>query len=118
RLGRGGREFKVWKFRTMVFGADQVLNEHLRANPTLEAEWRRRHKIVNDPRITWFGRLLRKASLDELPQLWNVVRGEMSLVGPRPIVRDEITKYGAGYDLYQQVRPGVTGLWQVSGRNE
>lgn len=118
RLGRGGREFHVWKFRTMFANADRILAALLHATPELEAEWKQQHKITNDPRITRLGRWLRKTSLDELPQLWNVVRGEMSLVGPRPIVRDEISRYAAGYALYQRVRPGITGLWQVSGRND
>ena len=117
RLGRRGREIQVWKFRTMIVNAGAALAECLQAEPALAMEWRSQHKIINDPRVTWLGRLLRRTSLDELPQLWNVLRGDMSLVGPRPIVRDEIPRYGATYELYQRVLPGITGLWQVSGRN-
>jgi Undecaprenyl-phosphate galactose phosphotransferase WbaP len=118
RVGRGGRRFRVWKFRSMVEDADAVLAHHLKCDPALRAEWRLSHKLKRDPRVTRAGRLLRRSSLDELPQLWNVLRGEMSLVGPRPIVEEEIPKYGPEYALYAQVRPGLTGLWQVSGRND
>jgi Undecaprenyl-phosphate galactose phosphotransferase WbaP len=117
RLGLDGAWFKAWKFRSMVLDADEILNQHLAKNEALATLWANDQKLRQDPRVTFVGRLLRKASLDELPQLWNVIRGEMSLVGPRPIVRSEIVKYGAAYGLYQRVRPGVTGLWQVSGRN-
>jgi len=117
RIGRDGRRFKAWKFRTMISNADSVLKDHLAANPQLQAEWQRDHKLQNDPRVTRIGRLLRKTSLDELPQLWNVLCGEMSLVGPRPIVDAEIVKYGDSFDNFCSVSPGITGLWQVSGRN-
>ena len=117
RIGINGRKFRAWKFRTMVKNADRVLADYLAANPALRAEWEADHKLRNDPRVTSVGRLLRLTSLDELPQLWNVVCGEMSLVGPRPIVTDEIAKYGQYFDLYKQVLPGITGLWQISGRN-
>lgn len=118
RVGRGGRWFKTLKFRTMVQNADRVLDDYLERHPDLKEEWERNHKLRYDPRIIPFvGRLLRVTSLDELPQLWNVLRGEMSLVGPRPIVSEEIGKYQSWYSLYTQVRPGLTGLWQVSGRN-
>lgn len=117
RRGMDGRNFRAWKFRTMAPDADRVLAAHLAASPELRAEWDRDHKLKHDPRVTAFGRFLRKTSLDELPQLWNVLRGEMSLVGPRPIVDDEVPKYGAKYALYRRVRPGISGLWQVSGRN-
>ena len=117
RIGRNGREFIAWKFRTMVLNADHVLEEHLRINPGLRDEWDINHKLKNDPRITPIGKLLRKFSLDELPQLWNVLCGEMSIVGPRPIVRAEIEKYGRRFALYKRVTPGITGLWQISGRN-
>ncbi len=117
RIGRGGRRFKAWKFRTMVQDAEQVLEQYLTKHPELRAEWEANQKIKEDPRITRFGQILRKTSLDEFPQLWNVLRGEMSLVGPRPIVENEIEKYGDSFELYKQVRPGLTGLWQVSGRN-
>jgi Undecaprenyl-phosphate galactose phosphotransferase WbaP len=117
RLGRDGREFPAWKFRTMRPDADQVLAEVLARDPALRAEWERDHKLRDDPRVTRVGRILRVTSLDELPQLWNVLAGQMSLVGPRPIVQAEVAKYGEFYPLYQRVRPGITGLWQVSGRN-
>ncbi len=117
RLGQDGRVFKAWKFRTMITGADKVLEEHLAKHPELQAEWAKDQKLRRDPRITMMGRLFRKTSLDELPQLWNVLRGEMSMVGPRPIVSSEIRKYGDDYWLYSSVKPGITGLWQVSGRN-
>ena len=117
RIGRALRPFTAWKFRSMVSDADAALAAYLAKNPELREQWNRDHKLRNDPRITPFGRLLRKTSLDELPQLWNILRGDMSLVGPRPIVEAEIQKYGEAFDLYTKVRPGVTGLWQVSGRN-
>jgi len=94
-----------------------VLEQYLEANPEAKEEWDRDHKLRYDPRITRIGRFLRKTSLDELPQLWNVILGDMSLVGPRPIVTEEIAKYGQYYGLYTMVKPGITGLWQVSGRN-
>jgi Undecaprenyl-phosphate galactose phosphotransferase WbaP len=118
RIGRDGATFTAWKFRSMVADADAALARHLAAHPELREEWERDHKLKDDPRVTWIGALLRRTSLDELPQLWNVVRGEMSLVGPRPIVAAEVAKYGARYALYTKVRPGMSGLWQVSGRND
>jgi Undecaprenyl-phosphate galactose phosphotransferase WbaP len=117
RYGKDGRPFTAWKFRSMVQNADAVLFEYLTKHPSLRQEWERNHKLRNDPRITWIGRLLRHTSLDELPQLWNALKQEMSLVGPRPIVQDEIQRYGEDFLLYQRVTPGITGLWQVSGRN-
>jgi Undecaprenyl-phosphate galactose phosphotransferase WbaP len=117
RYGRSETTFGAWKFRTMVKDASAVLDHHLRLHPHLRLEWQRDHKLKNDPRITVVGKWLRRFSLDELPQLWNVLTGQMSLVGPRPIVYAEISKYGATFDLYSRVRPGLTGLWQVSGRN-
>jgi len=117
RVGLGSGSFQVWKFRSMRQDADQVLSRYLEENPELGDEWKRDHKLKDDPRITRVGRFLRKTSLDELPQLFNVLRGEMSLVGPRPIVSEEIHKYGRSFTLYRQVIPGLTGLWQVSGRN-
>jgi len=117
RIGAGNVPFTAWKFRSMRPDADAVLERHLMANPALRAEWDRDHKLKNDPRVTAVGRLLRKTSLDELPQLWNVLRGDMSTVGPRPIVPAEVAKYGETFDDYIRVRPGITGLWQISGRN-
>ncbi len=117
RIGRGGRHFFAWKFRTMVCDADDVLQAYLKSDREARVEWEQDHKLKKDPRVTWIGRFLRQTSLDELPQLWNVVRGEMSLVGPRPIVDDEIPKYGDVFLDYKRVLPGITGLWQVSGRN-
>jgi Undecaprenyl-phosphate galactose phosphotransferase WbaP len=117
RYGRGGRTFKAWKFRTMAVNGDEILKRHLERSPVARLEWERDQKLKDDPRVTWIGKWLRKYSFDELPQLWNVLVGDMSLVGPRPIVKAEIVKYGAAYSLYQRVIPGITGLWQVSGRN-
>lgn len=117
RLGLRGMAFQAWKFRTMVPNADDILQEYLATNPELQAEWDKDHKLRNDPRITRIGKILRKTSLDELPQLWNVFVGDMSLVGPRPIVQDEVAKYGLVFEEYKQVLPGITGFWQVSGRN-
>ena len=117
RYGRNGAKIAALKFRTMAVNGDVVLKEYLAAHPQYQLEWLRNRKLKNDPRVTPIGTWLRRLSLDELPQLWNVFKGEMSLVGPRPIVEAEIDKYGRGYDLYTRVRPGITGLWQVSGRN-
>ncbi|HEX6812625.1 MAG TPA: undecaprenyl-phosphate galactose phosphotransferase WbaP [Planctomycetota bacterium] len=116
RIGRGGRHFRALKFRTMHCG-DQILRDYLAKNPEAAAEWAATQKLKNDPRVTKIGAILRRTSLDELPQLWNVLRGDMSLVGPRPIVDDEVEKYGTVLPLYLRVPPGITGLWQVSGRN-
>jgi Undecaprenyl-phosphate galactose phosphotransferase WbaP len=118
RVGRNGRSFHCVKFRTMVRGAEQVLRQLLNEHPELRDEWTKNFKLRNDPRITMTGRFLRLSSLDELPQLWNVLRGEMSLVGPRPIVRAELLRYGRNASRYLAVKPGLTGLWQVKGRSE
>jgi Undecaprenyl-phosphate galactose phosphotransferase WbaP len=118
RIGRDGRRFMVWKFRTMICDADRVLEDFLANSPERRDEWDRTHKLQDDPRITAIGHWLRKTSLDELPQLWNVLRGEMSLVGPRPIVTSEICKYEDRFTAYCSVLPGITGLWQVSGRSD
>lgn len=118
RIGHGNRRFRLWKFRTMVPDADQVLDRYLAAHPEAAAEWQANHKLKNDPRITRVGRLLRRSSLDELPQLWNVLRGDMSLAGPRPVVDAEVPHYGAAWPLYVLAKPGLTGLWQISGRND
>lgn len=117
RVGREYKHFGCIKFRTMRMDADAVLNSVLRSSPEMRAEFERDHKLRHDPRITPFGRLLRRTSLDELPQFLNVLRGEMSVVGPRPIVDKELHRYGAYMDEVASVRPGLTGLWQVSGRN-
>jgi len=101
----------------MHIEAEQLLTEYLQGNVELRWEWQRDYKLRHDPRITRIGRFLRMTSLDELPQLWNVLRGEMSMVGPRPIVDEEVPRYGKVYKLYCRVRPGISGLWQVSGRN-
>ena len=118
RVGRDGRLFLCLKFRSMVPDADRVLKELLEHRPELRAEWLRDHKLRNDPRVTALGRFLRRTSLDELPQLWNVIRGDMSLVGPRPVIREELMRYGRCASLYLCTRPGLTGLWQVTGRND
>jgi undecaprenyl-phosphate galactose phosphotransferase len=117
RVGAGGRPFYCLKFRTMMIDADRVLEEALARNPALAAEWEASRKLVDDPRVTRIGRILRKTSLDELPQLINVLRLEMSLVGPRPIVESEVPLYGEAIAQYYATRPGLTGLWQVSGRS-
>jgi Undecaprenyl-phosphate galactose phosphotransferase WbaP len=118
RLGRGGSTFHLLKFRSMRKDADQVLAGKLATDPELKKEWERFEKLKRDPRITRVGRLLRKFSLDELPQLWNVLMGKMSLVGPRPMMLNQRQKYGQPYSDYVQVTPGMTGLWQISGRNQ
>lgn len=118
RIGRDGKSFKCLKFRTMVPNANEKLTALLESDPDARAEWERDHKLTNDPRITRLGAFLRKTSLDELPQFINVLRGEMSLVGPRPITAEECKKYGDSYGLYIKYRPGITGIWQVSGRND
>ncbi len=118
RVGKDGRTFRCWKIRSMVANADAILAEYLADNPSARVEWERTQKLERDPRITRLGRFLRKSSLDELPQLWNVLRGDMSLVGPRPVTGDELSKYGDDKEKYLSVRPGITGLWQVSGRND
>ena len=117
RIGRDRKKFLAWKFRTMRADADEILGEYLASREEAREEWARDHKLKNDPRVTAMGRILRRTSLDELPQLWNVLRGDMSLVGPRPIVDDEVQKYGTEFGRYLSVPPGITGLWQVSGRN-
>ena len=117
RIGFRGQEFMCLKFRTMVVDGDDVLADHLARNPAAAAEWAQNQKLRNDPRITPIGHFLRKTSLDELPQLINILRGEMSLIGPRPVVNDELVRYGARRTAYLSARPGLSGLWQVSGRS-
>jgi len=118
RLGRFGKPFKSWKFRSMVRNSDEVLARHLAENPEAQAEWNESFKLRNDPRITKMGALLRRTSLDELPQIWNVIKGEMSLIGPRPIIQAEVERYGQYYGVFSSVLPGMSGLWQVSGRSD
>ena len=118
RVGQSGKVFPCFKFRTMQVDAEERLRELLANDPAARAEWEREFKLRNDPRITPIGHFLRRTSLDELPQLFNVIRGEMSLVGPRPVIRAELVRYGDDVDYFLMVRPGMTGLWQVSGRND
>jgi len=118
RIGRHGRPFRCWKFRSMVPDAAARLDALLASDPQARQEWNASRKLKNDPRITGFGHFLRKSSIDELPQLFNVLAGEMSLVGPRPVVADELALYGEARADYLAVRPGLTGLWQVSGRSD
>ena len=117
RVGRNFRRFGCIKFRTMVRNADEMLLELMESSPRLRHEFRSNFKLRRDPRVTWIGRLLRVTSLDEFPQFWNVLMGDMSVVGPRPVVVEELVKYGKHADRVLSVRPGITGLWQVSGRN-
>lgn len=116
RIGHNGRTFRCYKFRTMIVGADEALRAYLANSPQAAKEWRETRKLRNDPRITLLGHFLRKTSIDELPQLINVLRGDMSCVGPRPIVADELAHYGENASEYLHARPGLTGAWQVSGR--
>jgi exopolysaccharide production protein ExoY len=117
RVGSRGRVFRCFKFRTMCVDAERKLREVLDSDPVLRDEWQRNFKLFNDPRVTPIGRWLRRSSLDELPQLFNVLRGDMALVGPRPITLIELRLYGPARWQYMTVLPGMTGLWQVSGRN-
>ncbi len=116
RVGRGGRLYRMWKLRSMVADSDRLLAEHLAADPAAREEWHHTQKLSHDPRITAVGRIIRKTSLDELPQLWNVLRGDMSLVGPRPMMESQRSLYQGR--AYYRLRPGVTGLWQVAARNQ
>jgi exopolysaccharide production protein ExoY len=118
RLGKNGRVFRFYKFRSMVPDAHGVLDDFLKGDPIAQQQWSDFQKLTNDPRITRFGSLIRKTSLDELPQFWNVLRGDMSLVGPRPCMINQKKLYGSSWKHYCAVRPGITGLWQVSGRNK
>jgi len=118
RVGKKGKIFNCYKFRTMVVDAEKQLENLLQRQPELRKQWQTEHKLRSDPRVSQVGRFLRRTSLDELPQLINVIRGEMSLVGPRPVVRTELPRYGDQVGYYLMVRPGMTGLWQVSGRND
>jgi lipopolysaccharide/colanic/teichoic acid biosynthesis glycosyltransferase len=118
RIRKNGAFFSMWKFRTMCVNSAEVLEEYLSKHPEARVEWNRTHKLRHDPRITPIGSFLRRYSLDELPQFWNVLTGHMSLVGPRPIVAAEVEKYADSFDCYCRVKPGLTGLWQISGRSE
>jgi Undecaprenyl-phosphate galactose phosphotransferase WbaP len=118
RLGQNGKRFKVYKFRSMVIDAGERLKNLLDSDPKIREEWEVNYKLRNDPRITKIGKFLRMSSLDELPQIINVLKNEMSLVGPRPITEDEVEKYGENYERIFSVKPGITGLWQVSGRSD
>ena len=118
RIGQNGKRFRCLKFRSMVVDSQEALRRHLELIPQARAEWDATQKLRDDPRVTPLGRFLRVTSLDELPQLFNVIRGEMSLVGPRPIVQDEVVRYAEQIEHYAAVRPGITGLWQVSGRSD
>lgn len=117
RVGRGGVVFPCYKFRTMRIDAEEVLAALLASDPVIRAEWARDHKLRNDPRVSKIGNLLRRTSLDELPQLLNVLQGRMSIVGPRPITERECVRYGRYFEFYLAVRPGITGVWQISGRS-
>jgi lipopolysaccharide/colanic/teichoic acid biosynthesis glycosyltransferase len=118
RICRDGAFFSMWKFRTMCLNSSDVLEKYLAKHPKARAEWNKTHKLRTDPRVTPVGHFLRRYSLDELPQAWNVIMGQMSIVGPRPIVAAEVEKYGEFFEFYSCVKPGVTGLWQVSGRSK
>jgi lipopolysaccharide/colanic/teichoic acid biosynthesis glycosyltransferase len=118
RIGLGGRHFRCLKFRSMAIDAEARLKQLLDSDPAAREEWAKDHKLRNDPRVTPLGAFLRRSSLDELPQLFNVLQGNMSLVGPRPIVDAEVMRYGKRFQHYCTVKPGITGLWQVSGRND
>jgi exopolysaccharide production protein ExoY len=118
RYGKNGRVFRCYKIRSMVPDAKAQLERILATDPAAKREWDQAQKLTHDPRITPLGKFLRTSSIDELPQLWNIVRGDMSIVGPRPIVQNEIEKYGESYAYYSSVRPGLTGLWQVKGRSD
>jgi undecaprenyl-phosphate galactose phosphotransferase len=118
RIGKNGSDIRVWKFRSMAIDSAERLAKLLDSDPEARASWECDRKLKDDPRITPVGRFLRKSAIDEIPQLWNVLKGDMSLVGPRPVMSDEIERYGDAARFYLDVRPGLTGLWQVSGRND
>jgi exopolysaccharide production protein ExoY len=117
RVGFNGQKFQCLKFRSMVKDAGRILEAHLESSPEARTEWKQTQKLRDDPRITWLGRVLRKSSLDELPQLFNILKGEMSCIGPRPVLPNELERYGRYRSTYKSARPGLTGLWQVSGRS-
>ena len=117
RIGKNGKYFTLYKFRTMKHSRDKILSKHFEKYPDEKKYWKKNQKLKNDPRITKFGYFLREYSLDELPQILNILKGEMSFIGPRPIVENEKDKYGDRFSSYKSVKPGLSGLWQVSGRN-
>ena len=118
RVGRNGKEFNFYKFRSMVKNADMILEEYLNTHEDEKKEWQKNFKLKNDPRVTKIGKIIRKTSIDELPQLWNVLIGDMSLVGPRPLLPNEVERYSSYIEDYKLVLPGLTGVWQVSGRSD
>ena len=118
RIGKNGKEFKCWKFRSMVVDADKQLEKILAENPEMRAEWEKDRKFTNDPRVTKIGKFLRKTSIDEIPQFFNILTGEMSFIGPRPVTRPELAKYGSKADFILSVQPGLSGMWQISGRSD
>ena len=117
RIGKNGNIFKLYKFRTMVTDAEELLKELLK-NPELKSEWDKYQKLENDPRITKMGKILRKTSLDEFPQFLNILKGDMSLVGPRPLTKGELDKHNGNHEIYEKVRPGITGWWAANGRSD
>ena len=116
RIGKGGEEFNLYKFRTMARDADEVLKDLIKKEP-YKSEWRKYRKLKNDPRISKAGKILRKTSLDEFPQFFNVLKGDMSLIGPRPLIRGELDEYFGNHDLYESIRPGLTSWWAANGRS-
>jgi len=118
RIGKNGKEFKCWKFRSMVIDADKQLEKILAENPEMRAEWEKDRKFTNDPRVTKIGKILRKTSIDEIPQFFNILTGEMSFIGPRPVTEPELAKYGKKSDFILSVQPGLSGMWQISGRSD
>ena len=117
RIGKNGKKFNLIKFRTMKHSRDKILRKYFKENPSQKIYWQKNQKLKNDPRVTKIGYFLREYSLDELPQIFNILKGDMSFIGPRPIVEDELQKYGDNFGSYKLVKPGLSGLWQVSGRN-
>ena len=117
RIGKNGKQFKLYKIRSMVKNADKVLEELLKSNPEVKKEWEENQKLENDPRITKVGKIIRKLSLDEVPQFFNVLKGDMSLIGPRPLVIGELESHGGNHSMYEKVKPGITGWWACNGRS-
>lgn len=117
RIGKNGKKFNLFKFSTMRHSRDKILSKYFQENPSQKIYWQKNQKLKNDPRVTKIGYFLREYSLDELPQIFNILKGNMSFIGPRPIVEDELQKYGNNFESYKLVKPGLSGLWQVSGRN-